>query len=112
MISLLQEMTDLESESSEESMENIKTLVDYLVKIFSFLLLLNTLRFIKKKYVTLPREEYMIMKKCHIWYMEDRQNNKVFTSKIMEFLNDDSALNIYKMIRHYNQDKKFNKNFL
>ena len=58
-------------------------------------------RYIKNKYVTLPREEYLIMKKCHDWYLSDRQNNRIFTSKIIEFLNEEPPLNLYKMIRQY-----------
>lgn len=58
-------------------------------------------RYIKNRYITLPREEYLIMKKCHDWYLSDRQNNRIFTAKIMEFLSQESPLNLYKMIRQY-----------
>lgn len=58
-------------------------------------------RYIKNKYITLPREEYLIMKKCHDWYLSDRQNNRIFTAKIMEFLSQEPPLNLYKMIRQY-----------
>lgn len=66
-------------------------------------------RYIKNKYVTLPREEYLIMKKCHDWYLCDRQNNRIFTSKIMEFLNEEPPLNLYKMIRQYMSNYQNNK---
>lgn len=67
-------------------------------------------RYIKNKYITLPREEYLIMKKCHDWYLLDRQNNRIFTSKIIEFLNEEAPLNLYKMIRQYmsnHENKKY-----
>lgn len=58
-------------------------------------------RYIKNKYVTLPREEYMIMKKCHDWYLSDRVHNRIFTKKIMEFLGQEPPLHLYKMIRRF-----------
>lgn len=58
-------------------------------------------RYIKNRYITLPREEYLIMKKCHDWYLSDRQNNRIFTNKIKEFLAEEPPLNLYKMIRQF-----------
>jgi hypothetical protein len=58
-------------------------------------------RYVKKKYVTLPKEEYNIMKKCHDWFHQDRKNNKIYTQKIMEFINEENAENLYKMIHRY-----------
>lgn len=67
-------------------------------------------RYIKNRYITLPREEYLIMKKCHDWYLSDRQNNRIFTAKIMEFLSEEPPLNLYKMIRQFmaNQPGRMN----
>lgn len=71
-------------------------------------------RYIKNKYVTLPKEEYILMKKCHDWYLFDRTANKINVSKVLEILNHEEALAMYKMIRRYqiNQDsfKYENKN--
>jgi hypothetical protein len=58
-------------------------------------------RYIKNRYITLPREEYLIMKKCHEWYLSDRQNNRIFTNKIIEFLREEPPLSLYKMIRQF-----------
>jgi hypothetical protein len=66
-------------------------------------------RYIKNRYITLPREEYTIMKKCHDWYLMDRQNNRIFTNKIMEFIGQEPSLNLYKMIRRFmtNDTRRF-----
>jgi hypothetical protein len=66
-------------------------------------------RYIKNKYVTLPKEEYILMKKCHDWYLLDRAENKINVSKVLEILNHEETLALYKMIRRfqinqYNQD--------
>lgn len=58
-------------------------------------------RYIKNQYITLPREEYLLLKKCHHWYLNDRKRNRIYTQKIMEFLNEESPLYLYKMIRRF-----------
>lgn len=58
-------------------------------------------RYIKNKYVTLPKEEYILMKKCHEWYLSNRDENRINVSKVMELLNQEDILSIYKMIRRY-----------
>jgi hypothetical protein len=73
-------------------------------------------RYVKKKYVTLPKEEYNIMKKCHDWFHQDRKNNKIYTRKIMEFINQENAENLYKMIHRFishsrNQNEIFSNFF-
>jgi hypothetical protein len=78
-------------------------------------------RYIKNQFITLPKEEFLIMKKCHDWYLQDRKNNRIFAKKVLEFMSEDSALNLYKMIRrfHLNQNmvlhetkKNFDNNIL
>lgn len=67
-------------------------------------------RYIKNKYVTLPKEEYILMKKCHDWYLLNRAENKINVAKVLEILNNEDTLALYKMIRRfqinqYNQDQ-------
>lgn len=67
-------------------------------------------RYIKNKYVTLPKEEYILMKKCHDWYLLDRTENKINVAKVLEILNKEEPLALYKMIRRfqinqYNQEQ-------
>jgi len=61
-------------------------------------------RYIKKQYVTLPREEYMLLKKCHQWYLQDRQNH-LYTHTIMTFLSEEPPLNVYKMIKRFHLER-------
>lgn len=58
-------------------------------------------RYIKNKYVTLPKEEYILMKKCHDWYLTNRTENKINVAKVLEILNGEDTLSQYKMIRRY-----------
>ena len=62
-------------------------------------------RFIKKKYVTLPKEEYQIMRACHAWHMEDRPKNRISLRKVIEKMNEQTPTNLNKMIRHVLQDR-------
>ena len=62
-------------------------------------------RYIKNQYVTLPREEYLLLKKCHVWYLEDRKNNRIFTQKVLEMLAEEPAIHLYKMIRRFHMEK-------
>lgn len=64
-------------------------------------------RYIKNQYVTLPREEYLLLKKCHQWYLADRKNNRIFTQKVLELLASEPPLHLYKMIRRFHLDGKF-----
>jgi hypothetical protein len=58
-------------------------------------------RFIKRKFVTLEREFFAIMRICHEFHKADRQYNKVSLDKVIEVINTryDHVLN--KMIRMY-----------
>lgn len=58
-------------------------------------------RYIRNKYVTLPKEEYILMKKCHDWYLSNREENKINIAKVMEILNREETLALYKMIRRF-----------
>ena len=67
-------------------------------------------RYIKNQFVTLPKEEFLVMKKCHDWYLQDRLNNKIFSKVVFEFLSQESPLNLYKMIRRLLINQDINKN--
>jgi hypothetical protein len=69
-------------------------------------------RYIKNQFITLPKEEFVIMKKCHDWYLTDRQKNRIFSKRVMEFLMEEPPLNLYKMIRRFNlnQNLAFHQN--
>jgi hypothetical protein len=55
------------------------------------------------------------MKKCHDWYLLNRVENKINVSKVLEILNNEETLALYKMIRRfqinqYNQDQQKHDN--
>lgn len=65
-------------------------------------------RFIKNQYVTLPKDEYIVMKKCHDWFVNDRLNNRINLKKVREILENEPPLSLYKMIRRQ-QNESFSK---
>lgn len=70
-------------------------------------------RYIKNKYVTLPKDEYLVMKKCHDMYLEDRKI-KIFSKNVLSILNDLSPYTLYNMLRRVESEKRgnFGKNIL
>lgn len=56
-------------------------------------------RFIKKRYVTVPKDEYQVINECHAWHLSDRENNRVTLDRIIQTLNKRSPTNINHMIR-------------
>jgi hypothetical protein len=56
-------------------------------------------RYIKKLYVTVPSEEYNVIKEAHTWYLEDRKNNKITYEKIINILNKQTSTNLNKIIK-------------
>lgn len=56
-------------------------------------------RFIKKRYVTVPREEFSVIRDCHSWHLTDRQNNRISLDMVMNMLNQQSPTNLNHMIR-------------
>ena len=56
-------------------------------------------RFIKKNYVTVPVEEFQVVRDCHGWHLSNRFENKINIDKVIEILNQQPATNINRMIR-------------
>ena len=59
-------------------------------------------RFINKKHVVVPKEEYRIIKECHGWHITDREHHKVTLNVVMSILSHSrfaSTLNI--LIKRY-----------
>ena len=61
-------------------------------------------RFIKKNYVTLPKEEYTIMRACHSWHLEDRTKHRMNLRKVIEKMNEQPPTILNKMIRRKMQE--------
>jgi len=58
-------------------------------------------RYIKNKYVTLPKEEYVLMKKCHDWYLLDREEHRISVASVLRLMNQEQPVLLYKIIRRY-----------
>lgn len=56
-------------------------------------------RFIKKNYVTVPSEEFHVIRQCHSWHIENRLENKINLHKVIEILNAQPPTNINRMIK-------------
>jgi hypothetical protein len=65
-------------------------------------------RYIKNQYITLPREEYNVVKKVHQWHLLDKKKNMVFSQNVLDVLNKETPLSLYKMIKRYLFQKKVN----
>lgn len=67
-------------------------------------------RFIKKRYVTVPREEFSVIRECHSWHLNDRKNNRISITKVIEVLNTQSPTHLNHMIRRYKIEKSRQNN--
>lgn len=63
-------------------------------------------RFIKKQFVTLPREEYTVMSQAHDWHQIDREANRITLNKVVELLNNQPATNLNRIIRRIKLEEK------
>ncbi len=62
-------------------------------------------RFIHKKHVVLPQEEYEVMKQCHAWHTSNRSQNQITLNKVMEVMNSQTPPSLNRMIRRYLTDE-------
>jgi len=62
-------------------------------------------RFIKKNYVTVPREEFQVIKECHDWHLSDRENNRISLEKVISVLNKQSPTSLNHMIRRFKAEQ-------
>lgn len=62
-------------------------------------------RFIKKRYVTVPKEEFSVIRECHSWHLSDRQNNRISIDTVINFMNKQPPTSLNHMIRRYKLEK-------
>lgn len=62
-------------------------------------------RFIKKRYVTVPREEYAVIKLCHSWHLSDRTNNRITLDRVIKVLNEQTPTHLNHMIRRFKTEQ-------
>lgn len=66
-------------------------------------------RFINKKFIKVSQTEYIVIKDCHQWHMNDRVRNKVTLFKVRNVLNNQTPSNLNHMIKEHTtteNDKK------
>ena len=63
-------------------------------------------RFIKKKFVTVPIEDFSVIRECHKWHEENRLVNRINIDKIITVINQQTPTNINRMIRRFRTEKK------
>ena len=62
-------------------------------------------RFIKKRFVTVPTEEFIVIRQCHKWHEDDRTNNRISIEKVIEILNQQTPTSLNRMIRRFRNEK-------
>jgi hypothetical protein len=62
-------------------------------------------RFIKKRYVTVPREEFAVIRECHTWHEHDRAENRINLNKVIEILNLQTPTNLNRMQRRFRTEQ-------
>lgn len=63
-------------------------------------------RFIRKQFVRMPQEEYAIMKQCHEWHHENRDQHHINFQRVIDIINDQSPTKLNHLIRRYiNEDR-------
>ena len=70
-------------------------------------------RYIHMKYITLPKEEYIILRKCNEWFLKNN-HIRVKVEEILNIINQENPYYLYKMVQRIknedNVDIKFYQN--
>jgi len=67
-------------------------------------------RFIKKRYVTVPREEFAVIRECHAWHLTNRTENRISLNKIISVMNQQSPTHLNHMIRRFKLEQTRQQN--
>ena len=62
-------------------------------------------RFIKKRFVTVPTEEFNVIRDCHKWHEEDRSSNRISMEKVIQVLNKQNPTSLNRMVRRFKNEK-------
>ena len=92
---LYPEMTDTFEDIENNIYELVKNIYNAYVQ-----------RFIKKRFVTVPTEEFAIVRECHSWHEEDRIMNRINLNKVIEVFNKQTPTSINRMLRRYKIEKE------
>ena len=66
-------------------------------------------RFIKKCFVTVPREEFAIIRECHTWHLSNRVENRISIDQMVRVMNQQSPTHLNHMIRRFKLEKTIQK---
>lgn len=69
-------------------------------------------RFIKKQYVTVPSQEFHILRECHEWYLINRETNRVTPEKIIDVMNKQLPTHLNQMIKRYKTEQVHKKQYI
>jgi len=63
-------------------------------------------RFIRKNRVNVPKEQYIVIKLCHSWHIQDRNKNKINLEKVIETINELKPNVLNYILKKYNYNLK------
>lgn len=66
-------------------------------------------RFIKKRYVTVPREEFAIIRECHSWHLSNRTENRISLNQVFKVMNQQSPTHLNHMMRRFKLEQNHQK---
>lgn len=75
-----------------------------LYKIADFIYKAYVQRYIGHNFITVPKEEHMVSKACHMWHKSNPKKNQITLNKVISELNKQSPTNLNHMIRRYRMD--------
>jgi hypothetical protein len=81
----------------------------YIIEIAKIIYRSYIQRFIKKNFITLPTEEFLVMNDCHKWHILNREQNRISLEQILTVLNKQPANNINHMIKRYTGEQNHRK---
>lgn len=67
-------------------------------------------RYIHNKYITLPKEEYIILRKCNEWFLKNK-DCRISPKEVIDILNKENPYYLYKMIQRTKNEEKIDVNF-
>ena len=67
-------------------------------------------RYIRKQFVRMPPEEYSIMKQCHAWHHENRDQHHINFQRVIDMINDQTPTQLNRLIRRYNNEERAKEN--
>lgn len=66
-------------------------------------------RFIKRRYVTVPREEFAVIRECHSWHLANRTENRISLNQIIKVMNQQSPTHLNHMLRRFKLEQSRQK---